>query len=165
MIAEPYHEDLRGLNGERKSHLCSGQPFAESGKLVESAWIHKTALRKTREETSAMPIATSCPNCKALFRLADEMAGKKVKCQKCQSLFVVPKSDPAMTMPGVLASAGNKPDQEQPQPAPAATAPPRSIPLPPMPVNPPDAPAKAEEDDRIEEGAGNRPPVLKSSRN
>ena len=112
-----------------------------------------------------MPIATSCPNCKALFRLADEMAGKMVKCQKCQSLFVVPNSDPAMTMPGVLASAGNKPDQEQPQPAPAATAPPQSIPLPPMPVNPPDAPAKAEEDDRIEEGAGKRPPVLKSSRN
>jgi predicted Zn finger-like uncharacterized protein len=112
-----------------------------------------------------MAIATSCPNCKALFRLADEMAGKKVKCQKCQSLFVVPKSDPAMTMPGVLASAGNKLDQEQPPPAPAATAPPQSIPLPPMPVNPPDAPAKAEEDDRIEEGAGKRPPILKSSRN
>jgi predicted Zn finger-like uncharacterized protein len=111
-----------------------------------------------------MPIATSCPNCKALFRLADEMAGKKVKCQKCQSLFVVPKSDAAMTMPGVLASAGNKPAQEQAQPALTATAPPQPMSLPPMPVNPPDAPTKAEADDRIEEGAGKPPPVSKRSR-
>jgi predicted Zn finger-like uncharacterized protein len=131
---------------------------------MESAWVCKTALRKAREEISPMPIATSCPNCKALFRLADEMAGKKVKCKKCQSLFVVPKSDAAMTMPGVLASANNKPAQEQAQPTLTATSPPPPIPLPPMPVNPPDAPAQAEVDDRIEEGAGKPPPVSKRSR-
>lgn len=111
-----------------------------------------------------MPIATSCPSCKALFRLADEMAGKKVKCQKCQSLFVVPKSDAMMTMPGILALGGNKPAQEQTEPAPTASSPPPPMPLPPMPVNPPDGPAKAEEDDRIEEGTGKTSPVSKRSR-
>jgi hypothetical protein len=92
------------------------------------------------------------------------MAGKKVKCQKCQSLFVVPKPDATMTMPGVLASAGTKPAQEQAQPALTATVPPQPIPLPPMPVNPPDAPTKAEADDRIEESTGKPPAVSKSSR-
>jgi predicted Zn finger-like uncharacterized protein len=164
MIAEPFHDDLARLNGERKFHLRSGQPFAESGKLVESTWVRKTAVRKPCEETSAMPIATSCPNCKALFRLADEMAGKMVKCQKCQTLFVVPKSDATMTMPGILASAANKPAQEQAQPAPTASSPPQPIPLPPMPVNPPDAPAKAEQDDRIEEGTLTPPPISNRSR-
>src|SRR5262249_16668428 len=124
----------------------------------------KLRSEKAREEISPMPIATSCPNCKVLFRLADELAGKKVKCQKCQSLFVVPKSDATMTTPGVLASSGNKPDQEQVQPALTATAPPPPLPLPPMPVNPPDAPTKAEADDRIEESVGKPPPVSKSSR-
>ena len=40
-----------------------------------------------------MAIATTCPNCKALFRLADEMAGKKVKCQKCAQVFTVATAD------------------------------------------------------------------------
>jgi hypothetical protein len=93
--------------------------------------------------------------------LADELAGMKVKCQKCQSLFVVPKSDATMTTPGVLASSGNKPAQEQATAAPA-TAAPQPMALPPVPVNPPDAPTKAEEDNRIEEDAGE--PALVSTR-
>ena len=48
-----------------------------------------------------MPIATTCPNCKALFRLADDMAGEKVKCQKCQNIFVVPESGDKTLAPGV----------------------------------------------------------------
>ena len=34
-----------------------------------------------------MAITTTCPNCKARFRLADEMAEKKVRCQKCNGVF------------------------------------------------------------------------------
>ncbi len=37
-----------------------------------------------------MPITTSCPGCKALFRLAEELAGKQVRCQKCERMFMVP---------------------------------------------------------------------------
>src|SRR5207253_9883860 len=54
----------------------------------------------TCEETQAMPISTTCPSCKAIFRLSEALAGKKVKCQKCQNLFVVPTSDGATMEPG-----------------------------------------------------------------
>jgi predicted Zn finger-like uncharacterized protein len=37
-----------------------------------------------------MPITTTCPGCKALFRLPEELAGKQVRCQKCEQLFAVP---------------------------------------------------------------------------
>ena len=37
-----------------------------------------------------MPISVTCPKCKAPFRLADQFAGKKVKCQKCQGAIDVP---------------------------------------------------------------------------
>src|SRR5262245_26615571 len=39
-----------------------------------------------------MPISVTCPSCEATFRLADEMAGKKVKCQKCQGVIAVSAS-------------------------------------------------------------------------
>src|SRR5258708_6345240 len=80
---------------------------------------------------SAMSIATTCPNCKALFRLDNELAGKKVKCQKCQHLFVVPEpSDGTVTIAASVATAP-KPagDMElDPQPAPMATAAPDPVP-------------------------------------
>ena len=37
-----------------------------------------------------MSITTSCPGCKSLFRLPEELAGKQVRCQKCAELFEVP---------------------------------------------------------------------------
>jgi predicted Zn finger-like uncharacterized protein len=48
-----------------------------------------------------MPISTTCPSCKAIFRLAEELAGKTVKCQKCQNLFVVPSGEAGTMEPGV----------------------------------------------------------------
>jgi predicted Zn finger-like uncharacterized protein len=45
-------------------------------------------------EIPAMPIATQCTKCEAKFRLADQMAGKKVKCPKCGQILAVPKLDP-----------------------------------------------------------------------
>lgn len=45
-----------------------------------------------------MAIATKCPKCNATFRLGDEMAGKKVKCQRCQNVFEVPEEKPAPQM-------------------------------------------------------------------
>jgi predicted Zn finger-like uncharacterized protein len=37
-----------------------------------------------------MAITTTCPGCKAIFRLADELAGQTVRCQRCAYTFVVP---------------------------------------------------------------------------
>jgi predicted Zn finger-like uncharacterized protein len=53
------------------------------------------------QRISAMPISTTCPGCKAIFRLAEELAGKKVKCQKCQGLFVVPTGEGGTIEPGI----------------------------------------------------------------
>lgn len=59
-----------------------------------------------------MPISTNCPNCKALFRLPDELAGKKVKCQKCQGVFSVPSSDALTAAPGASVPSGADSDPE-----------------------------------------------------
>src|ERR1700730_13772908 len=37
-----------------------------------------------------MPISTYCVSCRSLIRLPDELAGKQVRCQKCNQLFIVP---------------------------------------------------------------------------
>lgn len=50
-----------------------------------------------------MAISTLCPNCKALFKLGDELAGKQVRCQKCSQRFVVPT--PTTSEPAVLPAA------------------------------------------------------------
>jgi predicted Zn finger-like uncharacterized protein len=42
-----------------------------------------------------MPIAVKCPGCKALFRLADDEAGKQVRCQACGQWFAGPTSTSA----------------------------------------------------------------------
>jgi S1-C subfamily serine protease len=41
-----------------------------------------------------MPVAihTTCPECQAPLALADELAGKKIRCSKCREPFVVPDS-------------------------------------------------------------------------
>ena len=55
-----------------------------------------------------MSINTTCPGCKSLFRLPEELAGKTVRCQKCAQLFVVP-GPPA---------ADPEPSAEAPEPPP-----------------------------------------------
>ncbi len=37
-----------------------------------------------------MPISASCPNCKAAFQLEERLVGKKLRCQKCQTVFTAP---------------------------------------------------------------------------
>src|SRR5256885_1702283 len=36
-----------------------------------------------------MPVITRCPNCRAKFRLGDELLGKAVRCQACGEKFTV----------------------------------------------------------------------------
>ena len=38
-----------------------------------------------------MTIATACTKCGFQYKLRDDLAGKKVKCKECQTVFVVPK--------------------------------------------------------------------------
>ena len=42
-----------------------------------------------------MPIAISCPECSARIRVADESAGKSVRCPKCQTRMEVPQPESA----------------------------------------------------------------------
>src|SRR5215475_14380427 len=50
-----------------------------------------------------MPIRACCPQCGANYNLADTLAGKKIRCKKCQGIVPVPTA----------AAAG---EEEQPQP-------------------------------------------------
>ena len=77
-----------------------------------------------------MPITTSCPGCKALFRLPEELAGKNVRCQKCERLFLVPllgleskaapASEPVATQ---IPPAPELPAEQPTVPAPTSAAP------------------------------------------
>jgi predicted Zn finger-like uncharacterized protein len=47
-----------------------------------------------------MPIPAHCPQCRATFNLADELAGKVVRCSACSGTFRVPQtSAPAASEP------------------------------------------------------------------
>lgn len=79
-----------------------------------------------------MSISTNCPNCKSLFRLPDELAGRTAKCQKCAQLFVVPTGQadevaPAESVRKEEDIPANEPPAEQP-----AVMPPAPPPLPPV---------------------------------
>src|SRR5206468_4058449 len=66
----------------------------------------------------SMPIAISCPSCKARCNAPDTAAGKKVKCPKCQSLISVPAGG----------SSPAAPTQKQPAAAPSKAPPKKSEP-------------------------------------
>ncbi|HZZ81231.1 MAG TPA: MJ0042-type zinc finger domain-containing protein [Gemmataceae bacterium] len=107
-----------------------------------------------------MPIATTCPNCKALFRLPEEMAGRKVQCQKCASQFVVPKAEAETTVPGVPVAVEAEVVVEPPKPRGPAS----SIPLPPLPIDPPAVAQESDEDARYSDEARKPPPRKREER-
>jgi putative membrane-bound dehydrogenase-like protein len=47
-----------------------------------------------------MPITTACPSCKQRLSVADQHAGKPVRCPKCEQTFLVPAVAAAPTPPG-----------------------------------------------------------------
>jgi predicted Zn finger-like uncharacterized protein len=55
-----------------------------------------------------MPIAVTCPGCKASFRVSDQYAGKKGPCPKCKAVITVPAAVPEVVIhgPEEFASAG-----------------------------------------------------------
>jgi predicted Zn finger-like uncharacterized protein len=56
-----------------------------------------------------MAITTTCPGCKAIFRLPDELAGQSVRCQKCERMFVVPLPTVGQGMPMPSAAEAEAP--------------------------------------------------------
>ena len=59
-----------------------------------------------------MPVQLICPNlrCRKFLTVPDEVRGKLVKCQSCQTLFRVPESPkkPATPAPAAAASSHSK---------------------------------------------------------
>src|SRR5262245_62160678 len=45
-----------------------------------------------REEDLSMSIPAVCPTCQSSVKLVDHLAGKKVRCKKCQEVFLVPQA-------------------------------------------------------------------------
>jgi predicted Zn finger-like uncharacterized protein len=106
-----------------------------------------------------MPIATTCPKCQALFRLPDELAGRKVKCQKCAAVFVMPSAGSDMTMPGTPVLIEAEPALvEELQTTAASAASPPAFALPPLLLDEPSAPPKDDfaADDRYRDSPPDR---------
>jgi predicted Zn finger-like uncharacterized protein len=65
-----------------------------------------------------MPISTNCPKCAALFRLPDELAGRRVKCQRCGQIFQAPAAAaPAAVSPPLPPSPPPRPEKPAPSAA------------------------------------------------
>ncbi len=92
-------------------------------------------------------IITQCSNCQAKFKLGSEKLGKKIKCPKCKSVFVVE---------AVGAKRAAAPAPPKPEPAPVPEAP-QAAPAPPPVPEPAPAPEPAQEIMPLE----NRPKPLK----
>jgi hypothetical protein len=52
-----------------------------------------------------MPIAVTCPSCKAKFTVSDKFAGKQGPCPKCKAPITIPKSDAKPAEPSVAKTA------------------------------------------------------------
>src|SRR5262245_62250542 len=67
-------------------------------------------------------IRTSCPGCQAAMKLSDTLAGKKVRCPRCKTSFVVPAAgaEPAAapSPPRAAEPARSKPAAPPQKPAP-----------------------------------------------
>ena len=73
-----------------------------------------------------MALTFSCPACKSVLRVSDEMAGKKARCPSCQTVFTLPKeSEAAAPLPAPKPAA--PPAPSEPAPAPKKAAPPISL--------------------------------------
>ncbi|MCC9606640.1 zinc-ribbon domain-containing protein [Blastopirellula sp. JC732] len=46
-----------------------------------------------------MPITFQCKSCSAKFRVDEKMAGKKVRCPKCQTVGEIPAAEPELLLP------------------------------------------------------------------
>ena len=56
---------------------------------------------------AVMPVQLICPNlrCRKILAVPDEVRGKLVKCQHCQTMFRVPEARPQPSPAGAAAAA------------------------------------------------------------
>src|SRR5262249_41958607 len=99
-----------------------------------------------------MPITCRCPGCKAPYQLAEHLAGKKVRCKKCEQTFPVPvparaKEEPPAVdeVQEVLEAEAAREDGIQPSPRARS------------PAVPPRASDRRRPDERDERPRGGRP--------
>lgn len=96
-----------------------------------------------------MAISTSCPSCQAVFRLADEMAGKKVKFQKCAHVFVIATPEVPAPPPAIPNLELDDAPAPKPSEATAVTSAPSA--------------AKADPDEPSKKAPAKPPPLSKSA--
>ncbi len=66
-----------------------------------------------------MPFNAACPECRATYLLADEQKGKKVRCKKCQAVFVAGSPQPRKVNEPLDVEIVPQPPRPRPQPAPS----------------------------------------------
>lgn len=71
-----------------------------------------------------MPIAFSCQQCSKPYRVADNFAGKRIRCKQCQAVIEVPQA-----LAEVAPGAHNEPNPQLPMARPMPQA--RPVPMPP----------------------------------
>jgi predicted Zn finger-like uncharacterized protein len=80
-----------------------------------------------------MPLSVTCPQCRTSYNVADHLGGKRVHCQHCRTVFLVPEP-PAARWEQIVS---DEVAAQSPPPAPASSRPPV---LPPIAIPPPSAP-------------------------
>jgi hypothetical protein len=61
-----------------------------------------------------MPISLKCHGCKSTLKVRDELAGKKVKCPRCQTVLVVPEEEEVVA----AVEADEEEEEARPKPRP-----------------------------------------------
>ncbi|MBI1349102.1 hypothetical protein GC163_22765 [bacterium] len=89
------HPESRGLRPSAKSSNASGILSSVSAVIELPA-----EAKQESDDTASQRIAVQCA-CQARFRVKAELAGRKIKCPKCQQSVVVPTIEP---QPAVTAS-------------------------------------------------------------
>ncbi len=69
-----------------------------------------------------MPIAIQCTDCKQRLRVPDKLAGKRVKCPKCQAILRIPKLDEQQDADDVEQRVQQQPAEPPPPTEPKASA-------------------------------------------
>jgi hypothetical protein len=77
-----------------------------------------------------MPIAITCPSCKHSGRVPDAALGRKIKCPKCATPFLVEADGAAPIRTSLRTPAPRMPDPDPVEPPPPEPPPPQQQPLP-----------------------------------
>src|SRR5262245_17759308 len=67
-----------------------------------------------------MAIRVRCPHCQTSYNCADTLAGKKVRCKRCQGIMAVPQAEVEGATEAVAAPPAKKAESPKSKPRPAA---------------------------------------------